>query len=89
MRRTAELLAAQMIAAGITPENVTSHPAYLPPGNGAPAFLRYAMSDDNEPVLGDSACVLWADGKDGWRLWDTYGAQNVLIVYENGTWTAM
>lgn len=86
MRETAESLAAQMTAAGITPENVTSHPAYLPPAGGGPAFLRYAMNDDNQPVLGEWACTLYKDGSNGWRLWDKYGARNVLIVYENGTW---
>ena len=81
MRRTATALAKQMTEAGITPENVTTNPAYLMSGNQP--FLRYAMDGNRRPILGQSACTLWGDDGD-WLLWDAHGSKNVRIVYLTG-----
>lgn len=81
--RIARLLAPQMTALGITPQNVQSHPAYL--GIDGVALLRYAMDEHRQPVLGWHACSLHQDGND-WLCWDRYGAENARITYRQGSW---
>ena len=82
MQRHATSLAQQMTAAGITPENVTSHPAYV--NSAGRGLLVYAL-DDNNPVLGKWACSLHQDGAD-WLLWDAFGHSNKRITYRDGAW---
>lgn len=82
MQQVATALAAQMTAAGITPDNVTGHPAYL--HSAGLGLLRYAM-DENQPVLGQHACSLRQDGRD-WLCWDAWGYQAARITYRDGAW---
>ena len=93
MQEIAQSLAAQMTLAGITPENVKNHPAYFDDTHmGGTGMLRYAMDDDDQPVLGDHACSLTQDGAD-WLLWDNWGAKSVRITHvidwaNNSRWIA-
>jgi hypothetical protein len=82
MKRIATQLASQMNDAGITPGNIATHPAYTVAGD---RFLKYAMDDNNNAVLGQAACTLHQDGND-WICWNDHGSSGYRISYSNGSW---
>ena len=82
MKRIAASLARQMNDAGLTPGNITTSPAYMVAGK---SFLRYAMDDNNNPVLGQAACTLNQDGAD-WICWNDQGTAGYRISFKKGSW---
>ena len=83
-RKIASQLAEQMTAAGITPENVATHPAYCV--SAGRSLLLYAQ-EGRRWVLGLHACSLQADGND-WLCFDDFGAEYTRIAYNGTTWVA-